>query len=730
MKKIFASLIFIYLTITVCDAQLTVQPSHPINNKLEAIVQSLVGANVQVSNITSNLPVGSPLYGTFTEVSGRLGIGNGLLMTSGTVLNAVGPNNTSAASESAGLIGDPDLAQIVQSQTYDACVIEFDILTSSTEISFNYIFGSEEYLTFVGQNFNDVFAFFLSGPGITGQQNIALIPGTSTPVSINNVNPWANPGFYRDNTNGNDVQYNGLTIKMKASAQIMPCQKYHLKLAIADVFDEQYDSGVFIESGSLQGSDGLILGDGTVQAPDTVTGCSSILPIQLKAGLFELPNYLWTKDGAIVSTGKLYEATSDGWYKVLAFTLGGGCSWTDSIRVMTSPDFALTTNPDTSICTGAAAQLRSMVDGSAGYTYQWSPSGTLSDPTIPNPLATPLTTTQYNLTVTDTDGLCTRQATVTVSIAPQLQFQAVSNAEGCAGQDIQLQASGAENYTWIPATGLNNPFIANPIARIPASTIYEVIGSNQCYQDTLEVNVTAHTFPAVQAYGDTTICYGGEARLNADYFPQYQYSWTPANTLSDPSLFNPLARPLSETEYILSVNNYGCITQDTVKVQVREELKAQIILPVQHGQIPWNLAPQNGSAGATDFTWYITHFDSTKIREPNFEIRQENKYTIVLKAMNDLGCYDYDTMTFTAYNLNIPNLITPNQDGKNDSFEITGIGEEFGLEIYNKWGDRVYKKSNYKNEWSAEGLTDGIYYFMITDSYVMKDYKGWIQVLR
>jgi gliding motility-associated-like protein len=728
VKRIFATLTVLCLIMTISYGQLTVLPSHPVNNRLEAIVQSLVGANVQVSNITSNLPVGSPLYGTFTEASGRLGIGNGLLMTSGSVLNAPGPNNTNAATTAAGLPGDVDLSQLVAEDTYDACVIEFDILTSSTEISFDYIFGSEEYITFVGLEYNDVFAFFLSGPGITGEQNIALIPGTTIPVSINNINPWANASFYRDNTNGNDVQYNGLTVKMKASAQVMPCQKYHLKLALADVFDPLYDSGVFIESGSLKGSDGLILGNGTVLAPDTVQGCASILPIPLKAGLFDLPNYLWTRNGAIVSTGKFYEAPSDGLYKVLAFTLGGGCSWEDSIRIITSPDFTVATSPDTSICVGAAAQLRSVATGSAGYLYQWSPAGTLSDPSLSNPIATPVATTEYSLTVTA--GLCSKQNTVTVSIVPQLQFQATSAVEGCADEDIQLQASGAENYEWIPVVGLNNPFIANPLARIPTSRIYQVVGSNQCYRDTLEVNVTVHPFPVIQAYGDTTICYGGRAQLNADYFPQYQYSWTPANTLSDASIVNPLASPLSETEYTIAVDNHGCITTDLVKVSVREELKAQIVLPVEYGEIPWKLSPGNGSRGATEYTWYVTHFDSTKLIEPGFDIHMEDKYTIILKAVNDLGCYDYDTVIVTAYNLTIPNLITPNQDGKNDSFEITGIGEEFGLEVYNKWGDRVYKKSNYKNEWNAEGLNDGIYYFMITDSYISKDYKGWVQVIR
>jgi len=101
-----------------------------------------------------------------------------------------------------------------------------------------------------------------------------------------------------------------------------------------------------------------------------------------------------------------------------------------------------------------------------------------------------------------------------------------------------------------------------------------------------------------------------------------------------------------------------------------------------------------------------------------------------LEAKNNLGCVDYDTVSLKAYEFFIPTLFTPNGDGLNDTFRITGLGENYDLEVYNRWGDRVYLKSNYKNEWDGEGLSDGVYYFMITDTFFRETYKGWVQLTR
>ncbi|HVD97630.1 MAG TPA: choice-of-anchor L domain-containing protein [Cytophagaceae bacterium] len=728
MKKLLSLFILLFLFTGFTYGQLTVKQSNSTTNKLQDIVQSLVGNGVTVSNITSNYPLGSPLYGTFDEPSGGLGIKKGLLMTTGDVMNALGPNNTSSAMTAWGASGDQQLNELTGDSTNDACVIEFDITTASTQISFNYIFGSEEYPSFVDVGYNDVFAFFLSGPGITGSKNIALLPNSNTAVSIDNVNDHDNSVYYHDNGTGENgdggtlIQYNGYTVKLRAEADVLPCYTYHLKLAIADGYDDLYDSGVFIESGSLTGT-GEILFNGSL-APDTSHTCANALPATLRAGTNLLPNYLWTKDGVQAGTDQTLVINAEGWYKVKAYN--GSCYWYDSIKIETDPDFSIVMNHDTTICLGDSASLSVVPAGSSGYTYSWSPAGSLSNSSIAAPRAGPLSTTTYTVSVTA--GLCQHQGSTTVSIVPLINLQTDTAVNACNGTAIQLQASGASNYQWSPSTGLSNSSIANPTATLTNSAVFKLVGYNSCYKDSLPVRITVYDYPTTLAHGDTLICYEGTARLTADP-SAYQYSWSPITGLSNPLSANPLASPTASTDYTLTVSNNGCEKTSSVQVRVKDRIVAQIEKPAQYIQVPGKLHLGNLSRGANQYAWYVTGFDSLRTFDLDLDVKQEEYYRIVLKATNELGCQAFDSVSFTGYKLFIPNLITPNKDGHNDRFEITGTGKQFTLEVYNRWGDRVYWKTEYTNEWEGEGLTDGIYYYFVHDSFLNKDYRGWVELI-
>jgi hypothetical protein len=154
--------------------------------------------------------------------------------------------------------GDADLATLIgvpKEDTHDACVLEFDFVPLGDTIKFNYVFSSEEYPEFACAGFNDAFAFFISGPGITGLKNIAIVPGTNDPVTIDNINDVSGCGIYPQHYISNQPNvlftHNGHTRIFTAVSQVQPCQTYHLKLVIADVGDGSYDSGVFLEAKSL-----------------------------------------------------------------------------------------------------------------------------------------------------------------------------------------------------------------------------------------------------------------------------------------------------------------------------------------------------------------------------------------------------------------------------------------------------------------------------------------------
>jgi hypothetical protein len=218
------------------------------------LVETLLGSGVVFSDVTYLGTVGSA--GTFTGGNGIIGFDSGIILSTGFAASVVGPNDVDViVSNILGIAGDADLGAV----TYDATVLSFDFIPTYDTISFQYVFASEEYNQFVYSSFNDVFGFFINGV------NVALIPGTMTVVSINNVNNCDNPSYFVDNIGdpqdggcaivrpsaGLNTSMNGLTTILTVNAAVTPGVANHIKLAIADVTDYRLDSNVFIRASSF-----------------------------------------------------------------------------------------------------------------------------------------------------------------------------------------------------------------------------------------------------------------------------------------------------------------------------------------------------------------------------------------------------------------------------------------------------------------------------------------------
>ncbi len=219
---------------------------------------AMVNALVNDPNITINSATytgAANASGFFSGGTGILPFESGILLTSGSVQNVLGPNNSDGAGTSNNLAGDPDLETLIPpaQTTFDASILEIKFTPTKGTISFQFVFGSEEYNEFVGSGFNDVFGFFLNGV------NIALIPGTATPVSINNVNLGLNSDYYTDNDLQSgpppiDLEYDGYVGLKKvlfAQGSVNPGVENTIKIAIADSGDSILDSGVFLKGGSF-----------------------------------------------------------------------------------------------------------------------------------------------------------------------------------------------------------------------------------------------------------------------------------------------------------------------------------------------------------------------------------------------------------------------------------------------------------------------------------------------
>jgi hypothetical protein len=270
-------------------AGITVTPTGDPNT----LANSIAGPGINITS--SSFSGAAAAAGTFTGgAAAGLGINSGIVLTTGSALFAGEQNTFDDRTRNNGAAGSPILDALVPGfSTRDATLLTLTFTTTGGDLFFHYSFGSEEYNEFVGSDFNDVFGFFLDGTAVT--DNIALIPSTSTPVSINTVNLGSNPAFFRDNDAGNagnsvsgnqrpvdpadatfpDLQYDGLTTVLTASALGLAPGEHTIVLAIGDAVDGSLDSGVYIQAGSFSDQP---------QPPDVPDGGSTLLLLTLALG--------------------------------------------------------------------------------------------------------------------------------------------------------------------------------------------------------------------------------------------------------------------------------------------------------------------------------------------------------------------------------------------------------------------------------------------------------------
>jgi hypothetical protein len=268
--RLFASALLPWIALTAMGQSFSiVNSTGTASANALALANNIKGTGIQsFSNLSLTAHIGagaakstdSSSAGTFTGGQGIIGISSGIVLSSGGVQNVVGPNTTDDITSSLGLAGDGDLAGLIGLSAgglHDATILEFDFVPTFPTIAFRYVFGSEEYPEYANTQYNDVFGFFVNGHATAN--NCALIPGTSTPVSINNVNGGnpigTNPHFaqyYRDNTgNAYNTELDGITTVFSAQASVTPGVVNHIKIAIADTSDDLYDSAVFIQQSSF-----------------------------------------------------------------------------------------------------------------------------------------------------------------------------------------------------------------------------------------------------------------------------------------------------------------------------------------------------------------------------------------------------------------------------------------------------------------------------------------------
>lgn len=315
---------------------ISVDESYTPQDLVEDILINSTCANVfNVSVSGGNFASGEKSYGYFDGTGTTFPFQNGIILSTGKINNAPGPNiYLSDDGGGIGWNGDSDLNDALGlSNTFNATILEFDFIPLGNKISFDYIFSSEQYLTNPSSNqcnYTDGFAFLLKRNGETNYQNLAVVPGTNIPVKVNTVRgsgticPPANQAYFDAfNDTNHPTNFNGQTKILKAESDVIPGETYHIKLVIADEGNYRFDSAIFLGGGSF--NFGIDLGDDRLIATGNPLCPSETLTVDAtQAGA---TGYQWFRNTNPIpgATNPTYTITSAGDYTVNIF-YGTTCS--------------------------------------------------------------------------------------------------------------------------------------------------------------------------------------------------------------------------------------------------------------------------------------------------------------------------------------------------------------------------------------------------------------------
>lgn len=584
----------------------------------------ITGDGVQILN--PQIICADSAFGTYSVTNiTNFPTGEGLILSTGNIADSPGPNLSSVTSTEWTTPGDPLISFIAGASSFDACVFEFDIVPVGDTLRFNFTFASEEYPEYVGTPFNDAFGFFISGPGITGTpglngaENIALIPGTSVPVGINTVNngnpsigfPAVNPAFFVANPLSftSLIEYDGWTTGLFAERAVSPCDTFHLKLAIADVADREWDSSVFIEkiqSNNLRvnsitagGIENMVEGcnEGTVifsRTPVTdepvsvtyfVAGTATNGVDYPLIGTDPNPNVPKTiiipanQESVSIAITPFSDGIDEG-EEYIAFYLGNpDCPGTiqDSLIFTIQDSLNIAVIPALSfVCLGDSITFE--VEGD-GATYSWSPATYLDDPNIQNPTATPTENITY--TVSTFASTCISSASVEVVVTDMSLSTDITNVF-CLGQNtgaIALTPIGGQSpieYEWTGPNGFTS--VNQNISNLAPGT-YTVLVTDRdgCIATT---SVTITELPSMTATissqtfigGFNVSCFGaanGQASVVVQGgTPPYTYLWDDSSTQE------------TQTATGLSANGYSVIISDANGCEIVESITLTEPTPV------------------------------------------------------------------------------------------------------------------------------------------------------
>jgi gliding motility-associated-like protein len=677
----------------------------------DLVTNTLIGNGVTVSNIT--FTGNTNQIGYFDEGTSNIGIPFGVVMSSGEVANTIPTMNPSTDLSGP---GDPDVLATAQSVTsnpaagmitssHDAAVLEFDFIPQGDSVRFTFVFASEEYTTWINTQYNDAFGFYLTGPNPAGgnytNDNFALVPGTSEPITISTIHPGLNAAYYIGTPV--DHSYNGFTVPIEIEFEVVCGQSYHFKFAVADCSDGILDTGVFLEGASFSSpavevAVATVTGDTVVyegctdadfifSRPEWQTTDTLIINYDIAGTATDgvdfppLQNpvtFLPGEDTVILNLNPIQDAIAEGleYLTITAYTIspcGDTLASSGTIWFLDEPDIQIDETDTLILCKDDFVLVSAIASGGFGpYSYTWSNGSPDADTAfVAGSIQGPQ---EYYVTATDQCGY-QETDTITVTVNQTLAIDSLNQypASAClpdgAVAAYTSGVSGTPLYNWTGPGAGNPAFIDATVWQgIPSGWYYFTVTDNVCeVTDSIFVDVEN---PPVAAFSGNPLV--GCAPLPVTFTNASQ------NAVSFEWNFG--------SGNVINVNNMNSQTQSFVADQT--------VMLVAFD-----------ASNCSDTAYVQIAVQPCGCTDPNAE------------NYNPLASIDDGSCTYPVPEVTAPNVFTPNGDGDNDLFELDHLNAtEIELTILNRWGNVMYESTGPNPVWNGEtaggiNAAEGTYFY-------------------
>ena len=629
----------------------------PYDSPVYLIDNVLLGGGVTASN--HNYQGDSVQIAFFDATNTSLGINTGIVMATGEV-SVLDPSFTSTFPILPNTVTDPDLLNVANSvppllpsphtnsftvsSINDVAVLEFDFIPTSDSLSFNYVFGSEEYFAFENSQYNDVFGFFLSGPGITGPYsspsyhpngsiNLAIVPGSNPPLpitisSVNSVTP-INSQFFVDNQGGLDtIAYaDGYTTVLTANATVQCGETYHIRLAIADGSDSGLSSFVWLQAGSFSSP--------VLEVVDDLGLDSTVLEIPCNS------NVTLTANGGVGATYEWYDQSGNIFSTNNVVTVGNGTYWvtatsfgcpviSDTLTVISQSAPVVELGNDITIDCNSTVLLDPNISGGSGvYNYLWNNNSTSNTLNTGGGF--------YSVIVTDDQTGCYGEDSINITEDQPPNTVISGGGSICSdGSTVQINFLYDGLIPWdLQYFNQTDTFLQTNIQTANYSITTSASGTYQILN--------------VLDYNDCMSNYSGQAIVQVNQMP----------------------------EAVLSPDSYILYIGDTLLIQLPEDYSY--------------------------YQWFDQNNDSIS-NSSVLSIYQAGDYYVYVEDQN--GCFDYSNSVTVdevpRTELYVPNTFTPNADWHNEVFTVYGKNiKEYSLKIFNRWGDLLFESNDIQKHWDG-----------------------------